>query len=93
LLIPDEAIASEQARKYVLVVGDGGVVRQKYVTLGQLDKGLRVINDGLVATDRVIVNGQMHARPGIKVNARDLDEPAAPAPKSGDEARAGRATQ
>ena len=93
LLIPDEAIASEQARKYVLVVDDGAVVRQKYVSLGQLDKGLRVIRDGLVATDRVIVNGQMHARPGIKVNARDLDEPAAPAPKSGDEARAGRATQ
>jgi RND family efflux transporter MFP subunit len=93
LLIPDEAIASEQARKYVLVVDDGGVVRQKYVTLGQLDQGLRVIRDGLVATDRVIVNGQMHARPGIKVNARDLGEPATPAPKTGDEARAGRATQ
>jgi RND family efflux transporter MFP subunit len=93
LLIPDEAIASEQARKYVLVVDDGGVVRQKYVTLGQLDRGLRVIRDGLVATDSVIVNGQMHARPGIKVNARDLGEPAAPASKSGDEARAGRATQ
>ena len=89
LLIPDEAIASEQARKYVLVVDDGGVVRQKYVTLGQLDKGLRVIKDGLVATDRVIVNGLMHARPGIKVNARELAEPVAPAPKSGDEARAG----
>jgi len=89
LLIPDEAIASEQARKYVLVVDDGGVVRQKYVMLGQLDKGLRVIKDGLIATDRVIVNGLMHARPGIKVNARDLAEPATPAPKSGDEARAG----
>jgi len=89
LLIPDEAIASEQARKYVLVVDDGGVVRQKYVTLGQLDKGQRVIKDGLIATDRVIVNGLMHARPGIKVNARDLAEPTAPAPKSGNEARAG----
>src|SRR5579862_3303404 len=33
LLISDAAIASEQARKYVLVVDDGGVVRQKYVTL------------------------------------------------------------
>ena len=89
MLIPDEAIASEQARKYVLVVDDGGVVRQKYVTLGQLDNGLRVIKDGLVATDRLIVNGQMHALPGIKVNARELAEPAAPAPKSGNEARAG----
>ncbi len=70
LLIPDAAIGSEQARKYVLVVDDGGVVRQKYVTPGQLDGGLRVIKDGLAATDRVIVNGLMHARPGIKVKAR-----------------------
>ena len=64
LLIPDAAIGSEQARKYVLVVDDSGTVRQKYVTLGQLDGGLRVIRDGLLATDRVIVNGLMHAQPG-----------------------------
>jgi len=88
LLIPDEAIASEQARKYALVVDDTGVVRQKYVTLGQLDQGLRVIRDGLLTTDRVIVNGLMHAQPGIKVNAREQTAPAAPAPKSGDEAKA-----
>jgi RND family efflux transporter MFP subunit len=92
LLIPDAAISSEQARKYVLVVDDGGVVRQKYVTSGQLDDGLRVIKDGLVATDRVIVNGLMHARPGIKVDAQEQSSPAAPpaSPKaSGDEAKAG----
>ena len=90
LLIPDAAIGSEQARKYVLVVDDGGVVRQKYVTPGQLDGGLRVIKDGLVASDRVIVNGLMHARPGIKVNAQVQDAPALPgAPKAGGEAKAG----
>ena len=94
LLIPDDAIASEQARKYVLVVDDTGVVRQKYVTPGQLDDGLRVIKDGLVDTDRVIVNGLMRARPGIKVNAHEENTPAAPAPpaKPGDEAKAGRRT-
>jgi RND family efflux transporter MFP subunit len=89
LLVPDEAIASEQARKYVLVVDDGNVVRQKYVTLGQIDGGLRVIRDGLAANDHVIVNGLMHARPGIKVNPRELNAPASPPPKSGNEARAG----
>jgi RND family efflux transporter MFP subunit len=89
LLIPDEAIASEQVRKYVLVVDDTGVVQQKYVTPGQLDNGLRVIRDGLAASDRVVVNGLMHARPGIKVNARELSATPSPAPKGGDEARAG----
>ena len=91
LLIPDDAIGSEQARKYVLVVDDTGVVRLKYVTPGQLDDGLRVIKNGLVASDRVIVNGLMHVRPGIKVNARDQNAPAPPAtpPKPGDQAKAG----
>ena len=77
LLVPDAAIGSEQARKYVLVVDDAGMVRQKYVTPGQLDGGLRVIKDGLAANDRVIVNGLMRARPGIKVNAQEQAAPAA----------------
>jgi RND family efflux transporter MFP subunit len=80
LLISDAAIASEQARKYVLVVDDGGVVRQKYVTLGQLDGDLRVVKDGLTATDRVIVNGQMRAHPGGKVTAQDEGAPPAKGP-------------
>jgi multidrug efflux system membrane fusion protein len=79
LLIPDAAIGSEQVRKFVLVVDDSGTVQQKYVTLGQLDGGLRVIKDGLDANDRVIVNGLMRARPGIKVNAQEEAAPAAPA--------------
>jgi multidrug efflux system membrane fusion protein len=79
LLIPDAAIGSEQVRKFVLVVDDSGTVQQKYVTLGQLDGGLRVIKDGLDANDRVIVNGLMRARSGIKVNAQEEAAPAAPA--------------
>jgi membrane fusion protein, multidrug efflux system len=61
------------------------------VTLGQLDDGLRVIKDGLVGTDRLIVNGLMRVRPGIKVNAREENTPATPATpaKPGDEAKAG----
>jgi len=90
LLVPDAAIGSEQARKYVLVVDDGGVVQQKYVIPGQLDDGLRVVKDGLLATDRVIVNGLMHARPGIKVKAQEQGAAPEPAPaKAGNEAKSG----
>jgi multidrug efflux pump subunit AcrA (membrane-fusion protein) len=68
LLVPDAAIATEQARKYILIVDGENVARQKYVTLGQLVDGtLRVIKDGVAADDRVIVNGMLHARPGAKV--------------------------
>ncbi len=77
LLIPDAAIGTEQARKYVLVVDDGGVARQKYVVPGQLDDGLRVIKQGLAPSDRVIINGLMRARPGVKVVAEEQGAPAA----------------
>ena len=89
LLVPDAAIGSEQIRKYVLVADDAGMVHQKYVTLGQLDGDLRVIKAGLDANDRVIVNGLMRARAGIKVNAQAQAAPASSPPaaaKSGADA-------
>jgi RND family efflux transporter MFP subunit len=78
LLVPDSAIGSEQIRKFVMVVGPDNVVANKYVTLGQLSDGLRVIKDGLSADDRIIVNGLMRARAGQKVTPQEQD-PAAPA--------------
>jgi RND family efflux transporter MFP subunit len=66
LLVPDSAIGTEQARKFVLVVDADNVARAKYVTPGQVVDGLRVVT-GLEAGDRVVVNGLMRARPGMKV--------------------------
>jgi RND family efflux transporter MFP subunit len=77
LLVPDGAILSEQARKYVLVVDDENVTRQRYVTLGELVDGSRVIKEGLGWDDRLIVNGLMRARPGVKVSPQE--QPASPA--------------
>jgi RND family efflux transporter MFP subunit len=88
LLVPDAAIGTEQARKFVLVVDDGGMVRQKYVSLGQVDDGLRVVKDGIASTDRVIVNGLMRARPGTKVTVQEQASPVPPV-KGPDEAKAG----
>ncbi len=89
LLIPDAAIGTEQARKFVLVVDDGGVARQKYVILGELDGGLRVIKAGLAAGDRVILKGLMRARAGQKVTIGPQTAPAASPSQGADEAKAG----
>src|SRR5262245_5756956 len=67
LLVPDAAIGAEQARKFVLVVDAENVARPKFVTLGPVVEGLRVITQGLTPDDNVIVNGLMRARPGAKV--------------------------
>ena len=80
LMVTDAAIGTEQARKYVLVVASDGTANQKYVSLGPLFDGLRVIKDGLAADDRVIVNGLMRARPGQKVTAQEQATAAADTP-------------
>lgn len=67
LLIPDVAVGTEQIRKFVLVIDGENVARQKYVTLGSASDGLRVVTTGLSPEDRVIVNGLMKARAGVKV--------------------------
>src|SRR5260370_23918733 len=56
-LIPDSAIVSDQSRKIVFTVGDDNVVKAKPVTLGPLVDGLRVVREGLAATDQVVLDG------------------------------------
>jgi RND family efflux transporter MFP subunit len=81
LLVPDVAIASEQVRKYVMVVNADNTAVQKYVTLGQLVGKLRVIKEGLSEDDRVVVNGLARIRPNIKVTPQEQGaEPPASAP-------------
>lgn len=70
LLIPEAAIGSEQVRKIVMTVGGDNVVQPKYVTLGPSIDGLRVVRDGLDASDRVIIQGLMQARPGMTVTPK-----------------------
>jgi RND family efflux transporter MFP subunit len=71
LLVPEAAIGSEQVRKFVYVVGPDDVVAQKYVTLGEAYDTLRVIKQGINATDRIVVSGVMRARPGQKVTPQE----------------------
>ena len=67
ILLPEEAILSDQARKIVLVVDDEGFVDARVVELGPKHRGLRVIRSGVTADDTVIVNGVLRARPGGQV--------------------------
>jgi multidrug efflux system membrane fusion protein len=50
-------------------VAPNGTVVPKIVAVGDLRGGLRVIRSGLAPTDRVIIDGLMHAMPGAKVAA------------------------
>lgn len=67
MLIPDRAIATDQAEKYVLLVGKNDRVERKTVTLGPMSHGLRVIRTGLTGDEQVLLSGQQRARPGTEV--------------------------
>ncbi|MEM0943820.1 MAG: efflux RND transporter periplasmic adaptor subunit [Pseudomonadota bacterium] len=73
VLIPDEAVLSDQARKIVMTVDGEGMVTPKVVTLGPIYRGLRVIRSGLAAEDTVIVSGVLRARPGGQVVPEEVE--------------------
>jgi RND family efflux transporter MFP subunit len=87
LLVPDVAIGTEQTRKFVYVMAPGSdpqAPQIKYVTLGRVVDGLRVITTGITGEDRVVVNGLVRIRPGAKVVAQEEQaKPPAAAPPAG----------
>jgi len=70
LLVPDVALGSDQGGRYVLVIGKDNVVEERTVEIGELFGGLRAIESGLSANDRVVVSGLMKAVPGEQVEPR-----------------------
>jgi RND family efflux transporter MFP subunit len=68
LLVPDVALGSDQAGRYLLVVNSENVVEQHKVRTGQAEGDLRVIESGLKPDDRVVIAGLLRAIPGQKVD-------------------------
>lgn len=67
LLVPDEAVVSQQSDQVVFVVDTKHIVRQRKVTTGPLVNGLRAIRGGLKPDDLVIIDGIPRAKVGVKV--------------------------
>ncbi len=82
MLVPEDAIVTDQTRKAVLIVGADNKVGQRIVELGPLVDGLRVIRSGLQATDKVIIAGVQRGRPGTPVSPQ-MGKIVPPAPGTG----------
>ncbi len=67
LLVPETALGTDQAGRYLLLVDKDDVVQQRTVTTGARVGTLRVIASGLQPDDRVVVSGLQRAVPGEKV--------------------------
>jgi RND family efflux transporter MFP subunit len=68
ILVPDEAIGSDQDQRIVYVVAEDGSVSTKQVRLGPRLYGYRVIREGLTGDETIVVNGLMRLRPGVIVD-------------------------
>jgi RND family efflux transporter MFP subunit len=77
VLVPDEAVGSDQAQKFVFVVNGDNTIEQRKVQLGPLVHGFRVIREGLKHNDWFIANGVQRAKTGLKVSPekRDISVP------------------
>jgi multidrug efflux system membrane fusion protein len=63
---------------YVYVVKSDSTVEMRHVSVGRSRAGESVIDSGLAAGDRVVVNGQLRLTPGLKVEPQPVSQ-AAPA--------------
>jgi multidrug efflux system membrane fusion protein len=82
LLVPAAAVVPDQSRQIVMTVAADETVVPKVVETGDLYRGLRVIRSGLAASDRLVINGVVRVRPGIKVTP--IPGAITPDPPSGD---------
>jgi len=68
VLVEEAAIGTDLGGKYLMIVGEGGIVEQRHVELGQVqDDGSVVVVSGLDSGETYIVNGLLRARPGLPV--------------------------
>ncbi len=89
VVVPDEAVGNDQARKFVWVIDAENKAQLRNVTTGPLLDGARVVREGLTPQDWIVVAGMQRVRAGGTVDPQRIDnshlkpkEPAAAPPKS-----------
>lgn len=70
MLVPDEAILTDQTRKLVFVLGKDNKVAPRPVSTGPMVEGLRVIREGIAPTERIVIDGLTRMQPGMVVTPR-----------------------
>ncbi|HEV7414827.1 MAG TPA: efflux RND transporter periplasmic adaptor subunit, partial [Tianweitania sediminis] len=67
VLISERAVGTDQDKKFVFVVNDANTVDYRPVELGTTVDGMRIVESGLTAGDRIVVSGLQRIRPGVLV--------------------------
>jgi len=90
ILVDDQAVGTDQGKNYVLLVDKDNLAQYRAVELGRMADGLRIIDAGLQAGDKIVIKGLV--RPGMRVTPDLVPmQPAAVATAGADSAAAAEA--
>lgn len=70
-LVPQAAVQENQQGKFVLVVDETNKVSTRHVDLGRRVNAMWVVNLGIKAGEKIIIEGLQKVRPGVEVNPID----------------------
>lgn len=76
VLVPEEALGTDQDSRVVFIVGADNVVGQRKVRIGPRREGYRIIREGLKGDELIVVNGLAKVRPGTKIDPKLTTLPA-----------------
>ncbi|WP_213999423.1 efflux RND transporter periplasmic adaptor subunit [Arsukibacterium sp.] len=73
ILIDEKAVGTDLNNKFVLVVNSDNQLEYRAVTLGEKVNGLRIVREGLTATDKIVVNGLQRVQPNMHIEPKMVD--------------------
>jgi len=74
LVVPQQAIGDQQGDTYVYVVGSDNKVEFRNVTAGSNYGEMRVVEKGVSAGEKVVINGLQKIKPGVTVKTETQAE-------------------
>ncbi|MCC9600265.1 efflux RND transporter periplasmic adaptor subunit [Stieleria sp. JC731] len=67
VMIPDEAVISDQSEKYVYVVDSESKLHRQTVQLGSMSHGMRIVREGLTGSETIVTSGLQRIFEGAQV--------------------------
>ncbi|MBE7199597.1 MAG: efflux RND transporter periplasmic adaptor subunit [Parafilimonas terrae] len=75
VLVPDEAVGTNQDKRIVYVLGDDNKVSARDVRVGGKVDGYRIVRKGLDGSETIVINGLTRVKPGVVVTPERKDLP------------------
>ena len=75
VLVPDQAVGTDQNRRIVFVVGDKNVLTPKVIRPGPRIDGYRLVRTGLKGDETIVINGLARVRPGMTIDPQMQELP------------------